>query len=239
MASTQIWDEAERPQTLADQGFTPTSIENIEFPDDMGPVAYRANRALMSYNSKKELQALHAMNQETAAYPTLACLSGPKVPPVQGGSSCEVGSMEARSHAITAYSEGTPLFPQFYAANTDMCDSMREQGVGMYPTRLPLASGDPPIGYKEENEEKEDVPKHVLKHTGMRMLNSVRGALYDLQHFNELPPAQNGEAPSSVATFAVTRDNRLPYLFLVVIAVLVLVAVVAAFKTQMSKRHRG
>ena len=236
MASTQIWDEAERPQTLADQGFTPTSIENVEFPDDVAPVAYQANRALMSYNSKKELQVLHAMNQQTAAYPTLSCLSGPKVPGVQGGSSCEVGAMEARSHAITAYSEGRPLFPQFHEANTDMCETMREQGAGMYPTRLPLASGSPPIGYSEEEEQKE---KHVLKHTGMRMLNSVRGALYDLQHFNELPPAQRGEAPSSVATFAMTRDNRLPYLFLVVIAVLVLIAVVAAFKTQMSKKQRG
>jgi hypothetical protein len=218
---------------LADNAFTPTSIENVEFPDDLAPVAFQANRAAMSYNSKKELQELEAMNQQTAAYPTLTCLSGPMAPNLGGGSQCEVGSMESRSHAITAYSGGTPLFPQFYNQKVDTCATMQEQGVGMGPTRLPLASGDPPIGYREAK------PKPALKHMGTRMMNSVRGALYDLQHFNELPPAQSGEAPSEVAKFALSRDNRLPYIFLVITCVLMLMAVAGAVKAHMPKSKRG
>lgn len=231
MASTEIWDEPERPQTLADTAFTPTSIENVEFPDDLGPVAFQANRAAMSYNSKKEMQELESMNQQTAAYPTLSCLSGPHAPNLGGGSSCEVGSMEERSHGITAYVEGAPVFPQFYNEKMDTCGAMQEMGVGEGATRLPLASGDPPIGYKAS--------KPALKHLGTRMMNSVRGAMYDLQHFNELPPAQSGDAPSEVAKFAFSRDNRLPYIMLVVICVLMLMGVVGGVRSQMSKLGRG
>ena len=67
------------------------------------------------------------------------------------------------------------------------------------------------------------------------MLNSVRGAMYDLQHFNELPPAQSGEAPSQVAMYALTRDNRLPYILLVITFILIMVAAVFGVRTQLSK----
>lgn len=242
IASTEIWDEPERPQTLADISFAPTSIDNVEFPDDIAPVAYQANRATMSNNGKKELEQLESLNQQTTAYPTLACTVGPMAPNRGGGPACDVGLMEERSHGITAYSGGRPLFPHFYGQQEGRCYEMEQQGVGMThnPNLVARASGEPPIGYGKNSYSlsPEPVPKTkpVFKHMSTRMLNSVRGALYDLQHFNELPPAQSGEAPSQVAMYALTRDNRLPYILLLITFVLIMVAAVCGVRTQLSPK---
>lgn len=218
----EIWDEPERPQTLADVAFATTSIDNVEFPDDIEPVSFQANRAAMAENAAGELRELQALNQHTTAYPTIACTTGPMSPVYRGGPACDVASMEERSHGITAYTGGKPLLTQFNAERADMCTSMQAAGVGMshHPELVARASGEPPIGYNAR------LKKPKLRHITTRMANSVRGAMYDLQHFNELPPAQSGQSPGAVAMFAMTRDNRTPYLLLAFILLLVLSAVV-------------
>jgi len=214
----QVWNGVERPQTLADKSFAPTSIENVEFPDDKEPDVFRANRAAMHANSSQELTDLHAMNQQTTAYSTLSCVAPPlsNVPPPKSTPpACEVASMEERSHAITAY----PLFPQFQQQIKERCDAMPDPTSN--PKILPPASGEPPIGKK---------PRRPYKYITSRMMNSVRGAIHDMKHYDELPPAKVGKTPEQVANFVVTRDNRGPYLLLMLMLVLVLVALVSVIK---------
>ena len=118
------------------------------------------------------------------------------------------------------------------------------------PMLVRRASGEPPIGYQpntyftyggdgDGEEEEVVVPQKKLPRShnmGVRMMNSVRGALYDMQHFSELPPAQSGDSPSHVTWYAVTRDNRLPYLLLLFIMILVIVAVVLGVKKHQRKQ---
>lgn len=47
-----------------------------------------------------------------------------------------------------------------------------------------------------------------------KLSNSVRGAFYDLAHYNELPPKLEGESTGTVLAYAVTREDRLGYLML-------------------------
>ena len=207
----EIWNAPERPQTLADISFAPTSINHVEFPDDIEPVAFQANRALMAANGAGELAELEARNQQTTAYPSLACTTGPMSPNYRGGPACDVAAMEERSHGITAYTRGAPLLTQFNTERAEMCG--------------------PSPSFAEPTYAK---PK--MRHITTRMANSVRGALYDLKHFDELPPARSGQSPGAVTAFALSRDNRTPYLLLVLILILVLCAVVSLVRSGGSKK---
>jgi hypothetical protein len=65
MTSVEIYKQSERPQTLADISFAPTSIAGIEFPDDTEPIVFEVNRAAMEELGKAELKELEALNQQT------------------------------------------------------------------------------------------------------------------------------------------------------------------------------
>lgn len=71
--------------------------------------------------------------------------------------------------------------------------------------------------------------------TAQRLVNSLRGALYDAAHWSELPTAADGVLPT--LTFVTTRDNRGPYLaawlgMLLLLAVALAVAVSAARRSK-------
>jgi hypothetical protein len=133
------------------------------------------------------------------------------------------------------FSDGKPLLTKFDSERAESCASMEASGVGLEstPGLVTRASGEPPIGY-EHNTYALKKPK--MRHVTTRMANSVRGALYDLQHFDELPPAQSGESPSAVTKFALTRDNRTPYLLLVLILILVICAMCSLARSGTSKK---
>ena len=71
--------------------------------------------------------------------------------------------------------------------------------------------------------------KRIFSHIPSTASNSLRGTVYDLKHWEQLPPALNGEPPSTVYAYAITRDNRQMYLLyilcLVVFIVLLIVLV--------------
>ena len=272
-APNDIWSWPERPQTFADISFASTSINHVEFPDDIGPVAYHANRAAMASNGVAELaelEELEVRNQRTTAYPGISCAAGPMSPEYADGPQCDVTAMQERAHGITAYrSNGTSLLPQFNSERSLSCANMEKEGVGMGapdPALAVRASGEPPIGYaphvysypqfgpraasastsgkmglvRTQVQKKGGAVSSGRKRvkTGIpfkyipgRAFNSVRGALYDMQHINELPPAQSGAPPGNVTSFVFTRDGRAPYLIIMVTVILVLVATVTTVRS--------
>lgn len=64
-----------------------------------------------------------------------------------------------------------------------------------------------------------------------RTVNSVRGALYDMQHYDQLPPVRSGAPVSNVLSFVVTRDGRFPYILLSVTLVLIVSALIMILRS--------
>lgn len=215
--SNTVWEDLERPQTLADKSWTPTSIDGVEFPDDKEPEVYRATRAAMHAVSDQELTDLRELNHQTAAYSTLPCVAPPlsPEPPVPvSGKPCEIASMQERSHAVTAYTpEGQPQFPVYQQEIQERCDAMSAPLAD--PKRLPLASGEPPIGKK--------IP---YKRITSRMMTSVKGAVRDMKNFDQL--SQTHETPEKVVYFVMTREERYPYLMLTLTVILTMLAIMSA-----------
>ena len=106
------------------------------------------------------------------------------------------------------------------------------------------ASGKPPIGpcatasgVRADVIKKEKVSKSIpFKYIPIRTFNSVRGALYDMQHFDELPPAQSGASPSNVTSFALTRDGRMPYLLIFVTIILGLTSIILFVRSASNQK---
>ncbi len=224
---------------------------------------YQTNRAIMSSNAVAELAELEARNQQTTAYPSISCVAGPMSPNYADGSPCDITAMQERSHGITAYqTNGTALLPQFNGERSLSCANMEMQGVGLgapNPALVARSSGEPPIGYAPNvyayngsRGSRTDTLKPVrtstvgvkkggkrgiaFKTIPSRVSNSVRGVLYDMQHRSELPPAQSGMSPGRVTTFALTRDNRMPYLLFLLTVVLALVATVFVVRSATKQK---
>ena len=80
---------------------------------------------------------------------------------------------------------------------------------------------------KSSNNKSAERGKRIYHHIPVAAANSLRGTLYDLQHWEELPPAVNGESPGTVFNYAITRDGRQMYLlyFICVVVVVVLLII--------------
>jgi len=85
----------------------------------------------------------------------------------------------------------------------------------------------------EEEEEMEDDSDEEPEQDDARpvpfarkMVNSVRGSLYDLQHWDKLTPTLNGENTCGILKYTLTRDTRAPYLLLWVSLLLLLIILI-------------
>ena len=65
-------------------------------------------------------------------------------------------------------------------------------------------------------------PKPLVK----KMINSVRGSVYDLQNIKSLPPSMDGQPMPDVIKYTLTRDKRGGYLLLAVSFVIFLVLLI-------------
>ena len=70
-----------------------------------------------------------------------------------------------------------------------------------------------------------------------KMVNSVRGSLYDLQHWDELTPTLNGENTCGILKYTLTRDTRAPYLLLWVSLMLLLIILICVAITLGIKKR--
>ena len=83
-------------------------------------------------------------------------------------------------------------------------------------------------GYVEEEEDVEQNRKQPLDHMSKRLINAVRGTMYDLKHWDDLPPVRADSTTSESATYILTRDERAYYLSIVVALVIFVIAIILA-----------
>ena len=63
----------------------------------------------------------------------------------------------------------------------------------------------------------------------------MRGALYDMRHMSELPPAKNGENPTNVQKYVLYRDDRMMYI-LYMASMVVLIVLFIVYLVQLLKQ---
>lgn len=211
--AVSVWDTEQPSKSIADVSFVPTSMTGIELTNDYEPVQYQANRALMAANAAQEINDLQERNHATTAYSTLDC------------------------HA-------TPLFPTFNAQRAVNC-AIREARKNNVPIQNLVAQPVPPLGlqpyqvmgmpaYYQPDPLVGVVKKKPLSSSGgkpatsfvSRMANSLRGSVYDLKHWNELPPKLHGQSGGKVLSYVVARDDRLGYLLLWITMIVMLITLI-------------
>lgn len=201
----QVWD-VRASDALPDRAFVPTSESGIEMITDYEPVVYQSNRTLMMANAAQEINELQERNHATTAYSTLDCTA-------------------------------MPLFPTFNAQRAANCE-LRESGGGpgvrylRPPVEPRRAAPGFPISnlYSDAREHPafvDDPPPPPQPDFKRRMLNSVRGSLYDMKHWDELPPTREGRDVGDILKYTLSRDKRAPYLLLWSSLILLLIIMTA------------
>jgi hypothetical protein len=78
-------------------------------------------------------------------------------------------------------------------------------------------------------------PAFGVKGAPKKMLNTVRGIVYDLKHFKELPPAQEGQGSKKTIAYVFGRDDRPVYLALIISGIILIVCIIAAVMSVREK----
>lgn len=226
-----VWETEQPSRLIADMSFAPISVTNIEMTDDYEPVAYQANRALMQANAAQEINELQERNHAMTAYSTLDCQAMPLFPTFNAQRAADCVLRKKYPMPITG---GVPLNKLVTQPSPPLGYKpelfMGEKGFPAQGTQLPVVQRPqqpfiPPEHHQQVHEkakrtkiadvvEEEEAEEKEDKSLMSRLSNSVRGAFYDLAHYNELPPKLEGESTGTVLAYAVTRDDRLGYLML-------------------------
>lgn len=230
-ASVDIWDQVnDTRQSLADTVFATTSISGIEMADDYEPVVYQATRALMEANAVDELKQLQQQNHATTAYSTLNCEAKPLFPLFDAQRKKICSEQEERARLMLKDPAG---FSGPAACNVAAPGGIRTNiNVEPHPQNG-AAPNSPHNGAFTPELSKLAAPhaKHIKKN---RFLNSIRGALYDLKHWKELPP----ETATDTWKFITTRDDRGGYLLLLFTLVLFFIAVLIMLISGMRQKKK-
>jgi hypothetical protein len=232
-----IWETQVPNNSIADRVFATTSTTGIELTNDYEPVVYQANRALLAANAAQELNELQERNHATTAYSTLNCVASPLFPTFAAQRAVKCAVDEAAGVGITPPPPGRvaePWPPIGYPPNLPQIDSAGRPGYYQIGSRVGTARVDEDNGTDGTVADEDDADadegattrRNVSPSFPQRMCNSVRGALYDLKHWGQLPPATAGGSSGEVFQYVVSRDNRVGYLLLWIAIIVLLIALV-------------
>jgi|688.fasta_scaffold00628_52 hypothetical protein len=243
--AVDVWQRQQMSETIPDRSFVPISQTGIEYSTDYEPVVYQSNRALMEANAAQELNELQERNHATTAYSTLDCVATPLFPTfnAQRASMCAKredqlmastkGKLEER-RVVMAPERRVVMAPErrvvMAPERREACGTQNDNTMpyhNLYNNQAYL------VPLMEEEEEMEDDSDEEPEQDDARpvpfarkMVNSVRGSLYDLQHWDKLTPTLNGENTCGILKYTLTRDTRAPYLLLWVSLLLLLIILI-------------
>lgn len=219
--SVHVWQTQHPSKSIADVSFVPTSLRGIELTNDYEPVQYQANRALMAANAAQEINDLQMRNHATTAYSTLDCAATPLFPTFNGQRAADCAIRQARQH------DGIGVVPRNLVAQPVPPLGYTPYEVMGLPGYYQRANQYPVVG---EEKKKPVGGKHAVadaeKSFVSRMANSVRGSLYDMKHWKQLPPKLAGQSNGAVFTYVVSRDDRLGYLLLWITMIVMLITLI-------------
>jgi hypothetical protein len=101
---------------------------------------------------------------------------------------------------------------------------------------VPLMEEEEDVEDDSDEEPEQDDARPVVPFA-RKMVNSVRGSLYDLQHWDKLTPTLNGENTCGILKYTLTRDTRAPYLLLWVSLLLLLIILICLAVTVGIKKR--
>lgn len=253
-APVDIWESQSSSYNIPEIAFVPISVEGIEFADDYEPLIYQANRTLLEANAALELKELQQRNRDDihinrnckttplfdasrravinhknsgantpyyyyntypqklmATYTPEISLSYPTISP---------RDYYTRGRVNTSTSTPTPTPMPYNNETTHRVHRVHNNTENSVNTPL------------DENNHNNLTDATMLNHKPSeyisitdKMYNSIRGSLYDLKHWQQLPPVKNKNSPpstSDIFRYVVTRDNRMGYLVAWLILILIL-----------------
>ena len=223
-ASVDVWDHVnDARQSLADTVFAATSVSGIEMADDYEPVVYQSTRALMGANAVQELQELQAQNHATTAYSTLNCAAKPLFPMFDAQRQQICNDTERRERPYDP--AGFPLSAPICSARLDDgCSAPGGEGNysnGFGTTAACTTAAARGIRTSTGTESPVESVREPAPVPVNKFLNSIRGAVYDLKHWKDLPQ----DTATDTWKFIATREGRAGYLLLLFTLILFLIAV--------------
>ena len=78
-------------------------------------------------------------------------------------------------------------------------------------------------------------PLPQLHEVGEHMVSSIRGTLYDLKHWKQLPPVRARLGTGNTVKYVLTRDFRAVYLLLSVSILVFIIVLVCCGKSMMER----
>jgi hypothetical protein len=79
---------------------------------------------------------------------------------------------------------------------------------------------------------KEQHAYEKLRDLPKKLSNSVRGALYDLRHWKQLPSVAAGEPGTKTIKYVLMRDNRGGYLLMAIALIFFIIALISAMSSK-------
>ena len=178
-------------------------------------------------------------------------------------SAVEVADLQLRNHSTTAYSTlncvSKPLFPNFDAQRALNCATDEALGKGLtygdFGNFEPLVAQPPILGYAPISEiiSGNGVVTNVniaanpavsawnvsrRSRFSTKMMNSLKGSLYDLKHWDKLAPVKGGASRVNTMNYIMTRDDRLSYLILWIIVIALLITFISLLITVGVKKGK-
>lgn len=151
----------------------------------------------------------------------------------------ELKELTRRSRERVAYDAESctlsPLTSKFDAARAAICAENAVRAATLMAEGATEVSVDPPTSSSSTRSVLASAPAASSASLTTSLSNSIKGMVYDLQHYKELPPAKAGLGALPTLSFAVSRDGRLPY---VITTFAVMLVALAAFSMMRRSGRR-
>jgi hypothetical protein len=229
------WSLADKLNTTNDQG-------GVDEVADYQPQQYAATLALLAANNENEVRELQRLAIERVAFDTGGgmcdnvalypawqkqrageCVDRLKAAElfIRDGASGRVGPTESSVlHSPLPFVAGS-LGPP--ASGYPSNQYSEGQALDYMPPR-------PPVGITLNRARLSTIPKKIS--------NSVRGALYDMRHFKQIPKMRGGVRTDTLK-YICTRDDRMTYLLLTLAFVFLAVSLVTCWCQRGGMQSHG
>ena len=216
------WSLADKMNTTNDQG-------GVDEVADYQPQQYAATLALMAANNENEVRELQRLAIERVAFDTDGGMCDNKAlyPAWQKERAGQCVDRAAATELFLRDGSRSATVPSVLHSPLPFVSGALGPPASGYPSNqysegqsLYYEPPPPPAGVTMNRSRIGTIPKKIS--------NSVRGALYDMRHWKQIPKGHGGVRTDTLK-YICTRDDRMTYLMLTLAFVLLTVALVSCW----------